>query len=277
MNLNNKIIYDIGMCRGEDTAYYLARGFKVVAVEANPKLVKYCQNYFEDFIKTGQLVIINGAITENDQNQFTKFYVNNQEDVWGTISEDFCKRNTAIYLTTSYDIQVPAVNIIDIIDNYGVPYYLKIDIEGMDLTCLKKLTKTNCRPKYISIESDKISFNSLIDEFDTFEKLGYHHFNIQEQSSNYQKKIPRDSQEGKYIDYEFTKECSGLFGSDLGDAWINKNQALEKYKNIFKDYRTYGDRSFLYKHHPERIIEISKKLGLPYILPGWYDTHAKLV
>jgi hypothetical protein len=32
------LIYDIGMHNGDDTAYYLSRGFNVLAVEANPKL-----------------------------------------------------------------------------------------------------------------------------------------------------------------------------------------------------------------------------------------------
>jgi FkbM family methyltransferase len=272
----NKIIYDIGMCRGEDTAYYLARGFKVIAVEANPKLVNYCQNYFSDFIKTEQLVIINGAISNNDKTQFTKFYVNENEDVWGTISEEFRIRNNMLG-TKSHAITVPTVDIIDIINNHGTPYYLKIDIEGLDLTCLKKLLKTNYRPQYISIESDKISFSSLVDEFDTFEKLGYYNFHIQEQSSNYQKKVPKNSQEGKYIDYKFNQGCSGLFGSDFGDAWINRDKALEKYKKIFNDYKTFGEYSYLYKYNQQQIVEISKKRGLSYILPGWYDTHAKLI
>jgi hypothetical protein len=34
------LIYDVGMCDGADTAFYLAKGFRVIAIEANPTLVE---------------------------------------------------------------------------------------------------------------------------------------------------------------------------------------------------------------------------------------------
>ncbi len=33
---NDKLIMDIGVSEGNDTAYYLAKGFDVIAVEADP-------------------------------------------------------------------------------------------------------------------------------------------------------------------------------------------------------------------------------------------------
>ena len=41
MNSNlKKLIFDIGMYDGSDTRYYLNEGFRVLAIEANPILVK---------------------------------------------------------------------------------------------------------------------------------------------------------------------------------------------------------------------------------------------
>ena len=37
--MEKNLIYDVGMSNGDDTAYYLHRGFRVVAIEANPLLV----------------------------------------------------------------------------------------------------------------------------------------------------------------------------------------------------------------------------------------------
>ena len=34
------LIYDVGMHNGSDTAYYLHKGFRVLAIEANPVLAK---------------------------------------------------------------------------------------------------------------------------------------------------------------------------------------------------------------------------------------------
>jgi hypothetical protein len=33
------LIYDVGMFNGDDTAYYLEKGFHVVGIEANPRLI----------------------------------------------------------------------------------------------------------------------------------------------------------------------------------------------------------------------------------------------
>lgn len=44
--MNPKLIYDVGMNNGDDTAYYLWRGFRVVAIEATPELVATAANRF---------------------------------------------------------------------------------------------------------------------------------------------------------------------------------------------------------------------------------------
>ncbi len=58
------LIYDVGLHKGEDTDFYLKKGFDVVAFEANPDLVKHCKERFINEIQTGQLVIVEGAIVD---------------------------------------------------------------------------------------------------------------------------------------------------------------------------------------------------------------------
>lgn len=52
------------MHTGEDTARYLELGFDVVAVEANPDLVDAASTTFSDALETGQLKIVNAAISD---------------------------------------------------------------------------------------------------------------------------------------------------------------------------------------------------------------------
>jgi hypothetical protein len=47
------------MNNGDDTAYYLSRGFRTVAIEANPELVKYAKARFARKIASGRLIILN--------------------------------------------------------------------------------------------------------------------------------------------------------------------------------------------------------------------------
>jgi len=41
-----RLIYDVGMNNGDDSAYYLSLGFRVVAIEANPELVEQAKLRF---------------------------------------------------------------------------------------------------------------------------------------------------------------------------------------------------------------------------------------
>ena len=40
------LIFDVGLHKGEDTDFYLKKGFSVVAFEADPDLVAACQERF---------------------------------------------------------------------------------------------------------------------------------------------------------------------------------------------------------------------------------------
>ena len=40
--MDPKLVYDVGVHRGDDTAYYLHKGFRVVGVEANPAMAATC-------------------------------------------------------------------------------------------------------------------------------------------------------------------------------------------------------------------------------------------
>ena len=59
---NPRLIYDFGMHKGEDTEYYLKKGFEVVSFEANPELAAHCRERFAEEIAAGRLTIVEGAV-----------------------------------------------------------------------------------------------------------------------------------------------------------------------------------------------------------------------
>src|ERR1700686_3014042 len=86
------LIFDAGMHRGEDTDFYLRKGYRVVAIEANPDLVRACQIRFEAEIKSEQLHIIQGAIAEPSAGDTIPFF-KNENSIWGTICPTWAERN----------------------------------------------------------------------------------------------------------------------------------------------------------------------------------------
>lgn len=273
--MSQRIVFDVGLHRGEDTEYYLARGFRVIAIEANPELVHYCENRFKTHIQSSALTIVHGAVVQDDGASSVRFYKNKKTSVWGTVVRKWADRNAALG-ADSEEIEVPVVNFDRLLSEHGCPHYLKIDIEGMDLVCLKKLLRTNSRPKWVSLESDKVDFASIQEEFSVLEQLGYRRYYIQQQADIDKRRLTINSQEGEYVDYRFPTGSSGPFGNDLSGPWLSKEEALDRYSRIFVEYRMFGDSGIVRRWPLGRyaVSAMSKIVGRP--LPGWYDTHAML-
>jgi len=272
--LNTNLIFDVGLHKGEDTEYYLKRGFHVVGFEANPDLVRECRVKFASRIESGMLNIVEGAIVKDQTEDTIKFYVNEDSSVWGTINPDFAERNKQLG-TKNKVVEVATVNFASCLKEYGIPYFMKIDIEGADLFCLEALDDFVHKPAYLSIESNKVDFKRLLHEIELIEKLGYSYYKAVQQADVPGMKVPRDSSEGLVIDHTFSKEASGLFGSDLPGQWLTKDEIILEYKNIFAQYRKFGDETFWQKNRvATKILKgLSRITGRHY--PGWYDTHAR--
>ena len=272
------LIYDVGLHMGEDTDFYLKKGFRVVAFEADPDLVLKCKARFAQQIQNGDLVIVEGAIMEAGEvmqtGQTVKFFRNRDLSVWGTTDSEWASRNE-LFGTSSEIIEVPSVDFSSCLQLYGIPYYMKIDIEGMDLVCLKALLAFDEKPDYVSVESEKVSFKKLQEELDLFLTLGYEHFKAINQAEIISHKEPGNSKVGRFLDFKFQEGSSGLFGQDLPGEWKNKNQLLTRYRMIFLGYRLFGDYGILRNTRVgNHLLKIINKLS-PTPVPGWYDTHAR--
>lgn len=276
MKVDKNLIFDVGMHKGEDTAFYLKKGFNVVAFEADPDLAAACKNRFSDEINSGRLTLVQGAIvdTKKVKDKTISFYKNNDQSVWGTVVEKWADRNKKMG-ATSQIIEVQTIDFGKCLEQYGIPHYLKIDIEGMDTICLEALLPFEEKPNYISIESEKVSFEKLEYEFELFDRLGYNKYQVVNQAEITKQKEPADSKEGKNIGYSFEEGSSGIFGSDFRAPWITKQKALSKYKWIFKGYKIWGDHSKIRRWFVMRVLRVLLSTLLGSYVPGWYDTHAR--
>ena len=277
--MKRRLIYDVGLHLGEDTEYYLKKGFDVVAFEADPELISKCKARFSKEISSGQLTIVEGAIVEKEQvkEKAVSFYQNKDLSVLNTVVQDRSTKYEEHGSNTTI-IEVPTINFSECLEKYGIPYYLKIDIEGMDIVCLKALLDFEKKPAYLSMESEKIDFKKLTNEFELLEKLGYNSYQIINQADISSLNEPENTKEGQFVDYEFKMGASGLFGSDFQTNWMTKQKALKTYKKIFYSYQLWGDDSKIKNY---MVTELLRKIfsvfsGRPmHTLPGWFDTHAK--
>jgi FkbM family methyltransferase len=265
------LIFDVGMHRGEDTDFYLRKGFRVIGFEADPALAAHCRWRFKDEVRTGQLTLVEGAIARARAAKDVKFYRNRCCSVWGTVHKDWARRNESLG-AASESIEVKPIDFAECLERYGIPHYLKIDIEGSDILCLRALLGFEQKPDYVSIESEKFSFRKLKEEFRLLERLGYGSFKIVQQ-----KTIPGMRTKIRGSEYVFENAASGLFGEDLPGKWKNQQQALAQYRGIFLLYHLYGDYGILNSYRLGRGSRKALQSIFRAPIPGWYDTHAKLL
>lgn len=291
--MNPKLIYDVGAHIGEDTEFYLKKGFRVVAIEANPVLAEKLKEKFRTNVADGSLIVVSYAIARTPGE--VGFYVSERSE-WGTVQPEFAERNVHLGSRSNL-ITVNAIRFRDVLAEHGTPYYLKIDVEGADVLCLESLLEVSDRPRYLSIESEKRSWQALLHEFELFRKLGYTKFKIVDQEQAHRLKAPKPAAEGRYIDHRFEPGSSGLFGLELPGGWLTMRQALRRYRLIYLRYYLFGDYGILRRailrlpgfkkaastsssapspSALRKILNAVLRFSLFEILfkSHWYDTHA---
>jgi len=268
--MNPKLIYDVGMHNGADSDFYLKKGFDVVGIEANPALAAHCEKKFANEIASGQLKVVNRAVAETSG--VIDFYLVDDNDLWGTADPEWKERSEKLGISSRV-IQVKSDRMEEIIAEYGVPYYMKIDIEGYDHLCLMGLDGMADKPKHVSIESSATSLRATMAQLELRKKLGYTKFKMILQNDVHSQKCPFPAREGAYVDYQFSASTSGLFGDELPGAWLNYYQTVDAYKLFYRKVAVIGPHTGMFRNIKNNL---AKRVLYRLFHPGagWYDTHA---
>jgi FkbM family methyltransferase len=268
-----ELIYDIGMHEGEDSKFYLLKGFRVVGVEADCALCEGAAARLGQFITTGQLTIVNRAIAP-ERGPVT-FY-RSARSGWGTIVSQWSKDNAALG-APSEAIEVEAITLADLVSRNGDAFYMKIDIEGMDRTALESLATSASRPRYLSMETSfarNPTFAAVKADFEILAELGYDRFKIVDQRAVPEQTPPLPPSVGRYVPYRFVNGESGLFGEEAPGDWLTLDGALAAFRRLIRkkwlQVRLYRRLRF-YLYYCAIIYRLSGR----YPNLGWYDIHAK--
>lgn len=245
------LIFDVGMNNGADTEFYLRKGYRVVAIEANPALCEKVIGANSEAIASGRLRVLNVGVA--NEAATLNFYVNHISDDWSSFDPGYGKRQDKYEV-----IQVQCQTFSSILDKIGeIPYYLKIDIEGYDDLCLDALVGRADLPKYISVESGVRDFPSRM------HSLGYNRFKLISQVWHNFLPLPHPAREGRYVNQAMTGLHSGPFGDETYGPWISGSE-------VSAEHERYEAKDFDNSLH--------KTLGCPKEIweVSWWDYHAAL-
>src|SRR5690606_34257673 len=153
----NKLIFDIGSNKGNKVKVFLKMGYKVVALE--PEKTSHSTLSYR-YKNNKNVTIVNKGVSYEEG--VLKMYIASNRSGFNTLSHNWVeslKKNLdnvwdkKFEFKESYD--VPVTTLEHLIDLYGVPYFIKIDVEGFELNVLKGLKST---PHFISFEANLPDF-----------------------------------------------------------------------------------------------------------------------
>jgi FkbM family methyltransferase len=280
---HSDLVFDVGLHHGDDTIYYLSLGYRVVAFEADPANVAICETRFADALADGRLRIVVGAIADPRMHPdpTVTFYRHEGMSFMGSIEPDWYgahdrrghQSGGAQELAVTA-ITVPRVDFAHVLRTYGVPYYLKVDIEGADYVCLDALRTQDAKPAYVSCETTLVPHAEAAGTLRRLRSLGYREFQAVNQA-----RIPVEQQSP--LGQPFPEMSSGLFGRDLPDIWMSAASLAAKYRLVGAGLRLAGTGAWLPQQSWRGAYRLSRLMtalvervtAIP--IPGWYDTHAR--
>lgn len=238
--INSKLIFDVGTSEGNDTAFYLAKGFNVVSVEADPVTYVTYQKRFSEELDSGLLKSFNAAGARS-AGQVMEFWRNDKDQGLSSLSKSGKER----YANTQTAYEVTSIDWKTLIGVDGVPYYAKVDIEGGEAGFLSGIASMDEAPEFLSAETKSVEV------LEQLHRIGYRKFKIVDQKAIRNFKAPDPAKEGVYVGHNNSNHGSGLFGKELpGANWMTFEDAVTCFK----------------------ATRIMQAQGTVY--PTWYDFHA---
>lgn len=235
------LIFDIGMHKGEDAAFYLAKGFRVVALEANPAFTTAVAEWQAEAVAAGRLQVVQRALWHRDAEEVS-FFINPAKDDWSSVLREWAVKDGS----EAEEIRVQGLTLPAMFDAYGVPYYAKCDVEGADAFFTAQLLQDGRRPAFVSVEA--ISLEVLAELY----AAGYRRFQLVNQALFFNVQPPQPPREGSFVPARFSGTMSGLFGRELpAEKWLTFSQAAERYLGFVRNYHVDPNLAF-----------------------GWLDFHA---
>jgi FkbM family methyltransferase len=176
------LIFDIGYNEGEFTEVCFGKypNASVIAVEANPNL---CVNPKRNFSLNYNFLLLNNLVS-NVVGDAIDFYISPYASGVSTASTEFMKNSRftkgsknvkANSIQWNEPIKVESVTIDSMIERYGIPDLIKIDVEGYEYTVLSGLTQ---KANDICFEWHEEEKDSLYKILDHLQSIGYTQFGV---------------------------------------------------------------------------------------------------
>ena len=166
---SDDLFFDIGAHLGDKSKQFLDKNLKTIMVEPLPKCVEQLK---KEFNERENIEIIQKAVGKSTGNMVLE--VNTKMPTTSTMAKHW-KRGRFSNEKWDQKIIVEMTTLDHLIKIYGIPNYIKIDVEGFELDVLLGLSK---KAGIISFEFTSEFFDQTISCLSYLKKIGYDEYNF---------------------------------------------------------------------------------------------------
>ena len=163
------LFFDVGAHVGDKSQQFLNKKLKVLMIEPLPKCVEQLKLKFKD---NKDIKILQKALGKKKGN--INLMINSKVPTLSTMSDHWKKGRFSNQIWDS-EILVEVTTLDELIKTYGLPSYIKIDVEGYELDVLMGLTQ---KAGIISFEFTSEFLDHSINCLNYLQKIGYEEFNF---------------------------------------------------------------------------------------------------
>jgi FkbM family methyltransferase len=153
----NALVFDVGANVGTMTQVFTSLGARVIAVEPNPD----CARHIELTTSRKNVEVLQAAVGE--RNGLAVLKVSDRKDKMSSLSDEWrdavSKENPGYLGMWKRERTVPIVSLDALIERYGTPFYIKIDVEGYEEQVLQGLS---VMPRLLSFEFSRLYLSPVL-------------------------------------------------------------------------------------------------------------------
>ena len=168
------LLFDIGANKGDATWHGLQKGFdKIIALEPAPKMFNIL---YDNYKNDNRVIPLKYAVSDSN-NEVIEFY-ECVEDGLSTIEKSWLTADNALYKGKEFrTIYALTCTIDKLVEKYGLPDLVKIDVEGAETQVLNGM---NCKPKQLCFEWSLFTVDQHIKQLKKLRDVnGYTEFALQ--------------------------------------------------------------------------------------------------
>lgn len=172
-----KLAFDIGFNEGIYTDYLLKiyPGIKIIGVEGHPDYASGKLKFVTPHnVQRPNVTVIHGVISDRVQKD-VPFYICDSNPGINTINTDWKNktRHKRFFKQTSRVVPTRSTTLDRLIETYGIPDLIKMDIEGAEALALRGLSQ---KTGIITFEWGEEYFDDTLECLNILKKLGYTQF-----------------------------------------------------------------------------------------------------